>query len=191
VIPLNQAARSAVESLKQNGQRVFDVDWIKVAWTVALTDAKIKDFRFHDLRHTAATTLADAGTDAFTIASTLGHSTIQMSARYTHATHERERRAVENMSRSQNSGHIPVTTATEHRYVVTDDQILGGEPIIQGTRTPVRAILEVYRLGVAAEEIPSHLPHLTLAQVFDALSSLQRPSAGNQRLHRTEPCTRQ
>lgn len=63
-----------------------------------------------------------------------------------------------------------MTTATEHRYVVTDDQILAGEPIIQGTRTPVRAIVEIYRLGVAAEEIPNHLPHLTVAQVFDALS---------------------
>jgi len=63
-----------------------------------------------------------------------------------------------------------MTTATEHRYVVTDDQILGGEPIIQGTRTAVRAVVEIYRLGVAAEEIPNRLPHLSLAQVFDALS---------------------
>jgi uncharacterized protein (DUF433 family) len=31
---------------------------------------------------------------------------------------------------------------TEHLYIVTDDQILGSEPIIDGTRTPVRAILE-------------------------------------------------
>jgi len=75
----------------------------------ALRDAKIEDFRFHDLRHTAATRLADAGTDAFTIAAILGHSTIQMSARYTHATDERKRRAVERMSESQNLGHIPVT----------------------------------------------------------------------------------
>jgi uncharacterized protein (DUF433 family) len=63
-----------------------------------------------------------------------------------------------------------MTTATEHRYVITDDQILGGEPIIRGTRTPVRAIVEFWRQGIAPEEIPSHLPHLTLAQVFDALS---------------------
>ena len=63
-----------------------------------------------------------------------------------------------------------MTTATEHRYVVTDDEILSGEPIIQGTRTSVRAIVEVYRLGVSAEEIPNRLPHLTVAQVFDALS---------------------
>lgn len=46
----------------------------------------------------------------------------------------------------------------------------GGEPIIKGTRTPVRAIVELWRLGMPPEEIPVHLPHLTLARVFDALS---------------------
>ncbi len=59
---------------------------------------------------------------------------------------------------------------TRHRYVVRNEEILGGEPIIEGTRTPVRAIVEVWRLGVPPEEIPARLPHLTLAQVFDALS---------------------
>jgi uncharacterized protein (DUF433 family) len=59
---------------------------------------------------------------------------------------------------------------TDHLYIVTDDQILSGEPIIAGTRTPVRAIVELWRQGIAPEEIPTHLPHLTLAQVFDALS---------------------
>ena len=63
-----------------------------------------------------------------------------------------------------------MTTATEHLYIVTDDRILSGEPIIKGTRTPVRAIVEIYRLGIVPEEIPNRLPHLTLAQVFDALS---------------------
>jgi len=59
---------------------------------------------------------------------------------------------------------------TEHLYVVTDEKILSGEPTIKGTRTPVRAIVEIWRMGAPAEEIPQHLPHLTLAQVFDALS---------------------
>ncbi len=63
-----------------------------------------------------------------------------------------------------------MTTATEHLYIVTDERILSGEPIIKGTRTPVRAIVETWRMGVAPEEITRHLPHLTLAQVFDALS---------------------
>jgi len=63
-----------------------------------------------------------------------------------------------------------MTTATEHFYIVTDKRILSGEPIIKGTRTPVRAIVELWRQGIAPEEITIHLPHLTLAQVFDALS---------------------
>lgn len=60
---------------------------------------------------------------------------------------------------------------TERRisYIITDEKLLNGEPIIRGTKTPVRAIVEMWRLGVAPEEIPTHLPHLTLAQVFDAL----------------------
>ena len=63
-----------------------------------------------------------------------------------------------------------MTKATEHCYIVTDDEILGGEPIVKGTRTPVRAIVESWRSGLAPEDIPNRLPHLTLAQVFDALS---------------------
>ena len=63
-----------------------------------------------------------------------------------------------------------MTTATEHLYVVTDDRILSGEPVIKDTRTPVRAIVELWRAGVAPEEVIEHLPHLTLAQVFDGLS---------------------
>ena len=59
---------------------------------------------------------------------------------------------------------------TGHRYIVSHDDILGGEPIIDGTRTPVRAIVELWRQGVLPEAIPSQLPHLTVAQVFDALS---------------------
>jgi uncharacterized protein (DUF433 family) len=59
---------------------------------------------------------------------------------------------------------------TGHRYIVTHDDILGGEPIIDGTRTPVRAIVELWRQSIPPEAIPSRLPHLTLAQVFDALS---------------------
>ena len=63
-----------------------------------------------------------------------------------------------------------MTTVTQHRYIVSDEEILGGEPIIRGTRTPVRAVAETWRLGVAVEAIPQSMPHLTLAQVFDALS---------------------
>src|SRR5258708_40104622 len=63
-----------------------------------------------------------------------------------------------------------MATATEHLYIVNDERILSGEPIVKGTRTPVRAVVETWRMGIPAEEITQHFPHLTQAQVFDALS---------------------
>jgi uncharacterized protein (DUF433 family) len=66
-----------------------------------------------------------------------------------------------------------MTTATSHPYIVCTEEILGGAPIVTGTRTPVRAIAELWKFGVAPEEIIGRLPHLTLAQVFDALSYYQ------------------
>ncbi|MFN0122083.1 MAG: tyrosine-type recombinase/integrase, partial [Blastocatellia bacterium] len=60
--------------------------------------AKITNFRFHDLRHTAGTRLADAGVDAFTIKEILGHGSIQTSARYVHAPDEGKKRAVESLA---------------------------------------------------------------------------------------------
>jgi uncharacterized protein (DUF433 family) len=62
-----------------------------------------------------------------------------------------------------------MATATEHCDIVTDEEVLGGEPIVKGTRLPVGARVELWRLGISAEEIPLRLPHLTVAQVFDAL----------------------
>lgn len=60
-------------------------------------------------------------------------------------------------------------TKTKHRYIIINQRILGGEPVIKGTRTPVRAVVEFWRMGILPEEIPNHLPHLKLAQIFDAL----------------------
>ncbi|NEO36327.1 MAG: DUF433 domain-containing protein [Moorea sp. SIOASIH] len=63
-----------------------------------------------------------------------------------------------------------MTAKTISRYVTRNPEILNGEPIIIGTRTSVRAIVGLWRLGIMPEEILNHLTHLTLAQVFDALS---------------------
>jgi len=63
-----------------------------------------------------------------------------------------------------------MSTITEHPHVVRDCEILQGEPIIKGTRIPVRAIVENLRLGYRPEELPQHLPSLNLAQIYDAIS---------------------
>ena len=63
-----------------------------------------------------------------------------------------------------------MATLVTHPYIVSDKRLLDGEPVIKGTKTTVRAVVELWRLGTIPEEIAHHLPHLQLAQVFDALS---------------------
>jgi hypothetical protein len=48
---------------------------------------------------TAATRLADGGADAFALAEIFGWSDVRMALRYTHATDESKRRAVENLAK--------------------------------------------------------------------------------------------
>lgn len=63
-----------------------------------------------------------------------------------------------------------MNTAVAYRYITTNEKILSGEPIIKGTRTSVRAIVENWRLGLSPEDIVRGLPHLTLAEIFEAMS---------------------
>lgn len=56
-----------------------------------------------------------------------------------------------------------------HPYVESVADVLSGEPVIKGTRTPVRAIVERWKFGESVEDIARSLPHLRLAQIFDAL----------------------
>ena len=51
---------------------------IRKPWVSALEEAKIIDFRFHDLRHTAASFLAMNGATTSELAEILGHKTLQM-----------------------------------------------------------------------------------------------------------------
>ena len=59
---------------------------------------------------------------------------------------------------------------TDHRYVHKDPSICGGDPVIVGTRVPVRLIYQSLRAGDTIEAIQQAYPHLTLAQIHDALS---------------------
>jgi uncharacterized protein (DUF433 family) len=49
-------------------------------------------------------------------------------------------------------------------------KIHGGCPIIAGTGVTVRRIAAEYKQGLKAEEIVAEIPHLTLAQVYAALT---------------------
>jgi uncharacterized protein (DUF433 family) len=64
---------------------------------------------------------------------------------------------------------MPEPKADHQSGIVSEPHIRGGEPVLAGTSTPVRAVAELWNQGVAAEEIPLRLPHLAISQVFEAL----------------------
>ena len=66
---------------KRAGTRYLDVDG---AFTAACGKAGIKEFRFHDLRHTAASHMAMAGVPIAVVGAVLGHKTLAMTQRYSH-----------------------------------------------------------------------------------------------------------
>jgi integrase len=57
---------------------------LKSHWRRALEQAQIEDFRWHDLRHSAASYLAMNGATLREIAEVLGHKTLSMVHRYSH-----------------------------------------------------------------------------------------------------------
>lgn len=69
------------------------------AWYAALKAAKVENFRFHDLRHTAASYLAMSGATTPEIAAVLGHRTLQMVKRYAHLSDQHTGEVVERMTR--------------------------------------------------------------------------------------------
>ena len=68
-------------------------------WRDALADAGIEDFRFHDLRHTAASYLAMSGATIPEIAAVLGHKTLQMVKRYAHLSDQHVGAVIERMNK--------------------------------------------------------------------------------------------
>lgn len=73
---------------------------IKRAWLSALKNAEIKDFKFHDLRHSAASYLAMNGATLAEIAEVLGHKTLQMVKRYAHMSEQHTMSVVERMNKN-------------------------------------------------------------------------------------------
>jgi len=59
----------------------------------------------------------------------------------------------------------------KHPYIASLKSHCGGSPIITGTKFPVRSVIfYVLRQGMSPEELVKEFSHLTLPQVYDALS---------------------
>lgn len=85
------------ETAPQKPQKGMD---LRAPWLAALKVAEIDaaDFKFHDLRHSAASYLAMNGASLAEIAEVLGHKTLQMVKRYAHLSEGHTARVVASMN---------------------------------------------------------------------------------------------
>jgi integrase len=72
---------------------------IRPDWERVLKEAGIEDFKFHDLRHSAASYLAMNGASLAEIAAVLGHKTLQMVKRYVHISNPHTASVVAKMNK--------------------------------------------------------------------------------------------
>lgn len=103
-IPLNEEALGLLRAWRNLSSRGSNLVFpnsdgkafnnVKKAWAGVLEKAKIKEFRWHDLRHHFASRLVMAGVDLNTVRELLGHSDIKMTLRYTHLAPEHKAEAV-------------------------------------------------------------------------------------------------
>ncbi len=102
-IPINETLRQNLEALPRHikslyvfwhGERGKPYDEVTRSFNSAVRRAGIKDFTFHDLRHTFASHLVMAGVDLTTVKELLGHKTLTMTLRYAHLAPSHKVKAV-------------------------------------------------------------------------------------------------
>ena len=93
IVYLNSLAQQAISAMRQAAplptDRVFNgsqmvPDYVSQVFARTCRVSGIEDFRFHDLRHTAASWMRMHGADIHTVAQILGHKDLRMATRYQH-----------------------------------------------------------------------------------------------------------
>lgn len=91
---------------REDGKKPFE---IKKHWKAVVAEAELTNFKFHDLRHTAASYLAMTGATPLEIAHVLGHKQMKMVKRYAHLSDPHTVQVLERMNQWQFQQSIEAT----------------------------------------------------------------------------------
>jgi integrase len=88
----------------KDGEPFHDV---RTSFENACRRAGVRDFHFHDLRHTFVTHMIDAGIELYVIGKIIGHTNATMTERYGHLVKGRDKEAVEKLPDWENKKENP------------------------------------------------------------------------------------
>lgn len=104
-IPMNETVKAVLQGIERKGKYIFCNEKglpfanLRDSFNSALQKSGIKDFRFHDLRHTFASNLVMEGVDIMTVKELMGHKTLEMTLRYAHLAPNHKTRAINILDR--------------------------------------------------------------------------------------------
>jgi len=113
---LHETLKTRQKGVEHIGTLVFPYHELAVrgAWDRVLENTKITGVRFHDLRHTFGSRLAQQGVDILRIKELMGHKSINMTMRYAHLNTENLRAAISKLDGCHNTATMktPKVAAT-------------------------------------------------------------------------------
>lgn len=69
---------------------------------------------------------------------------------------------------------VPSRVVDDGVTVTRDDRVWGGKAVIAGTRIPVFMVVDLYESGLSVEQICDRYPHISEADVWEALAHAGR-----------------
>lgn len=124
-VPLSQAAIDLINEIPRfddcpylvpNPKTRKPFSTIKRVWDTARKEAGLSDLRLHDLRHSAASFMINAGVDLYAVGRVLGHADHQSTQRYSHLANDTLLKAVEAGSAYMNNAELKASL-----------QVIGGD----------------------------------------------------------------
>ncbi|MFQ5671356.1 MAG: tyrosine-type recombinase/integrase [Acidobacteriota bacterium] len=113
-VPLNASCRAALREWPRRtdtdlvfaGRSGEHLTSLKTAWREVCGRAKVRNARFHDLRHTFTTRMLEAGVDIRSIMAITGHKSVTMFQRYSHPSDAHLKAAVESLHRRPDPSNL-------------------------------------------------------------------------------------